>query len=218
MVATAGGRELEAAGYKVVKEVKLKWSAHCRWYEVVAPNGEECLILRQSSNRWHAFGRSGWTASGSSPERAVKGGLGDAIDTDAQLKSYCNMVLRAPDRLAKEYYGLYEAQGQCFQESGAQMNPGDDDEDERPDFEGNYTITDRPMHGYSVGLDSTHLGEFDDFDKALLFVAQNMEDGKYWPDVYFINDHGNVDLLAIKPKTIKGRVIKVTHKIVKSWV
>jgi hypothetical protein len=93
-----------------------------------------------------------------------------------------------------------------------------DDEDEKPDFEGNYTITDRTRGGYSVGLDKTHLGEFDDFDKALLFIAQNMEDGKYWPDVYFINDHGNVDLLALRPKTIKGKVIKVTYKTVKSWV
>ena len=96
-------------------------------------------------------------------------------------------------------------------------NPKDDDEDEenaRPDFEGNYTITDRPRGGYDVVIDGKDLGNFDDFDEALIAIAQRMVEEKYYPDVYFINDHGNVDLLSFR--VLKSG--KVKSKIVKSWV
>ena len=116
MTETIGGRELERAGFTVIKEVELKWEAPGKWFEAITPQGEEVAMLRQSAHRWHAFFKVPATASGGDPISALKGGLGDVIDTDAQLRSYCRMVLRAPLRLARYYDGLNSAGQQCYHE------------------------------------------------------------------------------------------------------
>jgi len=55
-----------------------------------------------------------------------------------------------------------------------------------------YVIQDTP-HGYFV----TGLGEsFNDYDKALVAIAEDMKNSEFYPDVYYQNDHGNIDLLS----------------------
>lgn len=50
---------------------------------------------------------------------------------------------------------------------------------------------------YSV---SNHkfLTEVDELDEALQFVRDHMEQEQYWPNVWHINDHGNVDLMNVQ--------------------
>jgi hypothetical protein len=116
---TKTGKALVAAGYTVVKEVKtrphkLARSRAGRWYEVITPGGMSAVFMRQSDSAYHVFGSASWTASASSIERAHEGGLGDAIGTDAELKTYGRLVMSAPERLSREYDGLYAAQSQVF--------------------------------------------------------------------------------------------------------
>lgn len=126
---TAGARQLAAAGFTDIHEISLVGKGPGLWYEATepppkwstphdwSPRGEtrdRALLLRQGQHIWHAFFRYSATGSGSDPFWALKGGLGDVIDTDAQLERYCELVLAAPRRLSEDYSGLYEAQGQCY--------------------------------------------------------------------------------------------------------
>ena len=45
-----------------------------------------------------------------------------------------------------------------------------------------------------------------------------MYDSNYFPNVFYVNERGNVDLLSVKDKVVKGKVIKVTYETVRSWV
>ena len=73
-----------------------------------------------------------------------------------------------------------------------------------------------------MGNGTTHdLGMLDDDEsKALADELRKAADEIHKDDVrvYFVNDHGNVDLLVLKKKIVKGKVIKVDSDIVKSWV
>lgn len=84
---------------------------HGRWFEVLQ-GLEPVLIMRQSASIWHAFGSAGWTASGSSAATCCKGGLGDAISTDRDLKTYSRYVRSAPESWADRFVGLLEAKRQ----------------------------------------------------------------------------------------------------------
>jgi hypothetical protein len=99
---------IEKAGFKVHGAIR-------NFYRVTAPNGDEGIIMRQSGSRWHFFwaGFVG-TASGHSPETCMNGGLGDAIDTDAQLRSYCRMLINAPEMYLQENDSLYRASSDAF--------------------------------------------------------------------------------------------------------
>jgi hypothetical protein len=126
---TAGARQLESHGFTEIHEIALVGKGRGLWYEAKEPPpswktphdwtprgepGEHVLLLRQAPNIWHAFYKTPTTGSGGDPRRALTGGLGDAIGTDAEMERYCDLVLAAPRRLAEDYSGLYEAQGQCF--------------------------------------------------------------------------------------------------------
>ena len=106
--------KLETAGWVVAKTYK-----GMRWFRATSPRGELGVVLRQSEGCWHFFDDAGWTASGTSPHNCHKGGLGDAVGSDSQLKTYCRLVLGAPRFLTEQCKGLQAAQGQCYQEQGA---------------------------------------------------------------------------------------------------
>jgi hypothetical protein len=106
-------------------------------------------------------------------------------------------------------------------------NP-DDDEDEVIEEEEDFDLRGEMSEGgvisdgrgglYNVALSGKHLDDFNDFDKALKFLVQTMEDEKYYPNIFYVNDHGNVELLGVKPKVVKGKVIKVKYEYLRGWV
>ena len=51
------------------------------------------------------------------------------------------------------------------------------------------------------------LGEFEDETEARKAIRREMDRQKYWPNCYFVNDHGNVDLISVR-----------TGRIYASWV
>lgn len=104
-----GWRQLLAAGFKVHKGYRRKF------YVVTAPNGDDGVVLRQSPNKWHFFWRSvEASASGHSPETCMKGGLGDVIGTDGELRSYKRMMIAAPDALLTQCDGLYRCSSDAY--------------------------------------------------------------------------------------------------------
>lgn len=114
---TLGAKALRAFGFTEVKEYADENGARGYWYEAVTPDGSDhVVLLRQRANAWHVFYLFRATGSGQDPVRAMTGGLGDAIYDDNDLRRYCDLVLRAPDELARRFDGLYEAQSQCYNE------------------------------------------------------------------------------------------------------
>jgi hypothetical protein len=126
---TARGKRLVAAGYRVTREVRTRtvysrdwlgnpaltgsWQTG-KWYEVTTPDGMDALVGYQSASCIHVFYTFEGTASGTTEATAHKGGLGDAIDTDAQLKGYRKLVLSAPKSLLDKYTGLYRASSDAY--------------------------------------------------------------------------------------------------------
>ena len=104
--------DMRARKSTVIKPIRYK-SPVTRWFKATTPGGETVLVLRQAQNCWHVFGVAGWTGSGGDPKRAYTGsGLGDVVDTDAQMSAYKRWVRRAPMMWAYEFAGLWKAKQQ----------------------------------------------------------------------------------------------------------
>jgi hypothetical protein len=102
-------------------------------------------------------------------------------------------------------------------EGGNGNGNGDDDFDLQSELETAMVIGDS-RSGYSVSLEDKHLEDFKDYDEALKFAVQKMEDDSYWPNLFHVNERGNTDLLSYKvKKNKKGKVTKVETEIVRSW-
>ncbi len=81
-------RIIEFAGFRVHKAY-----LGARWFEVTSPDGDRGYVLCQSYAAWHFFYRDILgTASNSSVHRCHRGGLGDAIGTDSQMKTYKRLL------------------------------------------------------------------------------------------------------------------------------
>jgi hypothetical protein len=113
-IMTRNGQRLIDAGFQVTHEVNQWGSGRGKWFEVVTPDGTEALVAVQNPSCWHCFYRFEGTASSTDPARCHEGGLGDAIGTDAQMRGYRRLVLNSPERLMREYDGLYRASSQVY--------------------------------------------------------------------------------------------------------
>lgn len=62
--------------------------------------------------------------------------------------------------------------------------------------------------GYRVTASwcGTFLGQFEGEDEARETLLAKMEAHQYWPDIYLVNDHGNVTLLNYKGEHLQGWV------------
>jgi hypothetical protein len=45
-----------------------------------------------------------------------------------------------------------------------------------------------------------------------------MQDQSYFPNVFHVNDHRNVALLAVTPEIKRGKVVSVEYAVERSWV
>ncbi len=90
---------LREAGFKIVYAYP-----RARWFEVVAPDGEEGAVLCQSPASWHFFAKNtGGCASSCMVENCHRGGLGDAIGNEREVKIYNRLMSDSivPSRLRK---------------------------------------------------------------------------------------------------------------------
>ena len=68
--------------------------------------------------------------------------------------------------------------------------------------------------GYDVSYSGKHLGHYKSRGGALRAILEKSEREGYYPNIFTVNDHGNVTLLAAR---INERG-KVASRAVKSWV
>lgn len=55
-------------------------------------------------------------------------------------------------------------------------------------------ITDKPMGGYAVSVEGKTLGVFYELDEAEARILRWMDAAKVYPDVWYVDDHGGVEL------------------------
>jgi hypothetical protein len=69
-----------------------------------------------------------------------------------------------------------------------------------------YVIHDARKGGYTVAHDGRHFGSYDDMDAALSDIKEHMERDNFYPNIYYVNERGNVDLLDSEGNIIRSRV------------
>lgn len=80
--------------------------------------------------------------------------------------------------------------------------------DSDPDIQDDDYVINASRSGYAVDL----LNEcYQDYDECIKAIANDMIKNNFYPDVWYINDHGNIDLLAISVNSLETTVIQ-------SWV
>jgi hypothetical protein len=94
----------------------------------------------------------------------------------------------------------------------------DDDFDLQSELQEGAAIQDARGGGYDVSFSGRYVDHAREFSEALLIVLQKMDKDKYYPNVFYVNDRGNVDLLAVKPKMRKGKIVGASYKTLQSWV
>jgi hypothetical protein len=81
-----------------------------------------------------------------------------------------------------------------------------DDPFSREEMASGAVIRENRRGGYDVSFDGKHMGSHPDMADALRAINQRMHQHGYYPNIYFVNDHGNVDLLDSKGKILDSRV------------
>jgi len=98
---------------------------------------------------------------------------------------------------------------------------GEGDEDEDFDLESEMEdalVIGDARSGYSVSFSGKHIGDFDDFDEALEAGVQQMHDSNYFPNIFYVNERGNTDLLTVKYELQNGKAVNIESTTVRSWV
>jgi len=75
---------------------------------------------------------------------------------------------------------------------------------ERPAYED--MVIEDTRNGCTVSCEGKYLGTHANFDLAFTAGCAWMEAHGYYPDVYHVNDHGNVDLLDDEGNVVEGWV------------
>lgn len=86
---------------------------------------------------------------------------------------------------------------------------GDDGEEDAfsdEEMVSGYVISDSRRGGYDVAHEHKHVGHYEDMDEALDAIEAEMKRSNFFPNVYYVNDHGNVDLLDSDGNVIESRV------------
>lgn len=63
-------------------------------------------------------------------------------------------------------------------------------------------ITAPAMGSYQVSMDGRYLGEEETMTDALCLLDRIMERDCYWPNIYLINERGNVDHIVITRESV----------------
>jgi hypothetical protein len=74
------------------------------------------------------------------------------------------------------------------------------------DMAESYVISDARRGGYDVSIDSEKIGHYANKDEALDAIDERMEKEKFYPNIYYVNERGNTDLIDVNGKIIESRV------------
>lgn len=78
--------------------------------------------------------------------------------------------------------------------------------DWQSEMETGIVIQDNTRGGYDVGSEGKFIGHYDDMDEALAVIDQWMKKNQYFPNIFFVNDHGNVSHIDQKGNEIQSIV------------
>ncbi len=88
---------------------------------------------------------------------------------------------------------------------------GGDEEVEPPsadDLQTEAVLSDARGGGYNLSIEGKHIRKFGaDRDEAVRYVSRWMKEHNFRPNLYYVNDHGNIDLLDNE-----------TGEVIRSWV
>ena len=85
--------------------------------------------------------------------------------------------------------------------------PNDEEHfDWQQEMESGIVIHDNTRGGYDLSAESKYLGNYPDFDDALQAAHNWKEKNQYWPNMFFVNDHGNVTHINDKGEEIDSIV------------
>jgi len=99
-------------------------------------------------------------------------------------------VARELRAIADDLEGLLSEEGQAPDETELQISG----------------VIQDSRRGYSVSLDGRSVGDFKEWDEAWDALNQAMEKESYWPDIYHVNERGNVELLDGKGNVLQSWV------------
>lgn len=107
---------LAAAGFRVLSLYRPHAFGQHRWFAVVAPDGELGAVFCQSRACWHYFSKlHAATASSCVVERCHREGLGSAIGTESEMRTYRrNLHPSNVPRDLRQYAGIVAAMGQVL--------------------------------------------------------------------------------------------------------
>ena len=73
-----------------------------------------------------------------------------------------------------------------------------------PEFESDDYVIDSSRSGYSV----SNLGVFAEWDQVIPAIIEDMKGSQFFPNVWEVNDHGNVDLLSVNTETGEYSIVQ----------
>jgi hypothetical protein len=137
------------------------------------------------------------------------------LETDAGAAAVATAKsLRVPPGVRQEFVETFvRAAVARAHELAVAFDDEEQDDLENPDgspaiADDDYVIVVTGRLGSQLAVNQTghRLTLVDDKQEALAFIARHMERAQFWPNIWYENDHGNVDLLD------------ATGKIIRSWV
>ena len=97
----------------------------------------------------------------------------------------------------------------------SKFNP--DDFDLQEELRDGASVTDA-RSGYSVGISGKWIGYADSVEEGLVMILKELEKGNWYPNIFYVNERGNTDLLRVRPKKRKGVIIGASYKVIHGWV
>jgi len=94
----------------------------------------------------------------------------------------------------------------------------DDDFDLDAAMESGAVVQDARGGGFNASFDGAFISKTRTLEEALVHILEESEYRGYYPDIFYVNDHGNVDLLSVEGRTRKAQIVGASYKIVRSWV
>lgn len=119
------------------------------------------------------------------------------VDPDGEA-----MIVSRPDRL-EESIGEED-----FYDEDDDLEPIDDDEmDVQAEMETGIVISDAGWNRqYNVAAEGRQIADNVEMSEALAIVRDWMNRNSYWPNVFVVNDHGNVTQVTLDGKEIRSWV------------
>jgi hypothetical protein len=125
-----------------------------------------------------------------------------------------------PEEATEEWKDIvkeFEGEEDDEEEEEPEEEEEEDDFDLESEMEDALVVGDS-RNGYSVSFSGKHIGDFDDFDEALTAGVREMHRSQYFPNVFYVNERGNTDLLTVNYVLQDGEPVDIKSTTVRSWV